>query len=145
MLYLKTRSDFRSITAYQGYINPCQKEHKFLGLTFDSKLTFGPHIKSLRVKAQRKMHVLKVLSHRSCGSDRACLLRVCKACVRSILDYGCSVYGSAKPSTLKMLNSVHNQGIRLATGAFRTSPVASLYAECNEWSLDKRRFYLSAQ
>ncbi|CAN8024021.1 unnamed protein product [Ixodes persulcatus] len=44
-----------------------------------------------------------------------------------------------------MLDPIHHQGIRLATGAFRTSPVPSLYAESNEWSLDKRRFYLSTQ
>ena len=124
---------------------PVKSEHKFLGIVFNSKLTFGPHIKALRLKCQRKSNLLKVLAHRSWGSDRVCLLRIYRACVRSVLDYGSIVYGSAKPSTLKMLDPVHHQGIRLATGAFRTSPVPSLYAESNEWSLDKRRFYLSTQ
>ena len=43
------------------------------------------------------------------------------------------------------LDSIHNQGLRLALGAFRTSPVNSLYAEANEPSLNLRRKKLSLQ
>ena len=63
--------------------------------------------------------------------------------MRSRLDYGAVVYGSARPSALKMLDPVHHLGLRLATGAFRTSPVLSLYVESNQLSLEKRRQYLS--
>lgn len=42
-----------------------------------------------------------------------------------------------------MLDPVHHLGIRLSTGAFRTSPVESLYVESNEWSLHLQRSYLS--
>lgn len=45
-------------------------------------------------------------------------------------------------SNLKMLDSVHPLGLRLATGAFRMSPVASLYVETGQISLEKRRCYL---
>ena len=34
------------------------------------------------------------------------------------------------------MDSIHNQGLRLALGAFRTSPVNSLYAEANKPSLN---------
>ena len=40
---------------------------------------------------------------------------------------------------LKCLDTNHHQGLRLALGAFRTSPVESLYAESNEPSLYTRR------
>ena len=42
-----------------------------------------------------------------------------------------------------MLDSKHNQGLRLPLGAFRTSPVASLYVEADEPSLYSRRENLS--
>uniref|UniRef100_A0A147BLN2 Putative tick transposon n=1 Tax=Ixodes ricinus TaxID=34613 RepID=A0A147BLN2_IXORI len=122
---------------------PVRTEHKFLGVIFDKKLNFISHLKSLKEKCLRSMNILKVLAHRSWGSDRKCLLRLYNALVRSRLDYGAIVYGSARPSALKMLDPVHHLGLRLATGAFRTSPVTSLYAESNEFSLDKRRQYLS--
>ena len=44
-----------------------------------------------------------------------------------------------------MLDSIHKQGLRLALGAFRTSPVASLYVEADEPSLYSRREKLSLQ
>ena len=65
--------------------------------------------------------------------------------MRSKLDYGCIVYGSARPSYLKMLNTLHHQGLRLALGAFRTSPVDSLYVEAGELPLEHRRIKLSLQ
>ena len=40
---------------------------------------------------------------------------------------------------------MHHQGLRLALGAFRTSPVESLYAESSEPSLYTRREKLSLQ
>ena len=42
-----------------------------------------------------------------------------------------------------MLDPIHNQELRLALGAFRTSPVASLYVEADEPSLYSRREKLS--
>ena len=44
-----------------------------------------------------------------------------------------------------MLDPIHHQGLRLALGAFRTSPVNSLYIEANEPSLNLRREKLSLQ
>ena len=61
------------------------------------------------------------------------------------MDYGCSIYASATTTSLKMLDTVHHQGIRLCTGAFRTSPVPSLYVESGEPSLSYRRNKLSIQ
>ena len=42
-----------------------------------------------------------------------------------------------------MLDSIHNSGLRLALGAFCTSPVSSLYTEANEAPLEERRLKLS--
>ena len=44
-----------------------------------------------------------------------------------------------------MLDPIHNQGLRLALGAFRTSSVTSLYVEADEPSLYPRREKLSLQ
>ena len=44
-----------------------------------------------------------------------------------------------------MLAPIHNQGLRLALGAFRTSPDASIYVEADKASLYYRREKLSLQ
>lgn len=68
---------------------------------------------------------------------------VYKSLIRTCLNYGAIVYQSAIPSALKILNPVDNLGIRLSTGAFRTSPVESLYVESSEWSLHLQRSDMS--
>ena len=55
------------------------------------------------------------------------------------------MYGSARESYLKTLDTIHHQGIRLALGAFRTSPADSLLVEANEPSLNDRREKLPLQ
>ena len=120
-------------------------EFKFLGLLFDSKLSFIPHINYLSNKCHKALNLLRVVSSMDWGADRKVLLRLYRTLVRSKLDYGCIVYGSARQSYIRKLDSIHNQGLRLALGAFRTSPVNSLYAEANEPSLNLRRKKLSLQ
>ena len=78
-------------------------------------------------------------------ADRTPLLKLYRSLVRSKLDYGCIINGSARKSYLQMLDPIHNQGLRLALGALRTSPVASLYVEADEPSLYSRREKLSLQ
>lgn len=120
-----------------------KKEHKFLGILVDQKLTFVNHIKALRLKCLKALNLLKILSHHSWGTDRDCLLNLLNSVVLSRIDYGSVVYESASKSALKMLDPVYHLGLRLATGAFRTSPTASLYVEADRWSLDRRRQFIS--
>ena len=120
-------------------------EFKFLGVIFDQKLTFIQHVRALKKKCQKALNLLKVVAHSDWGADRKVLLRLYRSLIRSKLDYGSIVYGSARKSYLKALDSIHNQGLRLVLGAFRTSPVKSLYAEANEPSLQLRREKLSLQ
>ena len=79
------------------------------------------------------------------GADRGVLLRLYRSLVRSKLDYGAIVYGSARPSYLKRLETIQNQALRLCLGAFRTSPISSLHVEANEPPLHVRREQLAVQ
>ena len=119
------------------------KEAKFLGLTFDNKLTFNNHIQYLETSCQKALGILRVVGHTDWGADRIVLLRLYRSLVRAKLDYGCIVYGSARRSVLKQLDPIHHQGLRIALGAFRTSPAQSLYTEAHEPSLTTRRLKLS--
>ena len=114
------------------------KEAKFLGLIFYSKLTFKNHIQHLQISCQKALDILRVVGHRYWGADRAVLLRLYRFLVRSKLDYGSIVYGSASKSLLKQLDPIHHQGLRIALVACRTSPVQSLYVEAHEPSLSSR-------
>ena len=105
------------------------------------KLTFKNHIQHLKTSCQKALDILRVVGHTDWGANRIVLLRLYRWLVRSKLDYGCTMYGSARRSILKQLDPIHHQGLRIALGAFRTSPAQSLYIEAHEPSV--RRLKLS--
>ena len=66
-------------------------EAKFLGLLFYSKLSFIPHITSLKSRCTKSLDLIKVLSNTTWGANRKVLLHLYRAFIRSKLDYGCMV------------------------------------------------------
>jgi len=111
---------------------PVVEETKFLGVVFDRKLSFMAHIKHLKDKCTKALNLLRVLAHTSWGADQETLLHLYRSLIRSKLDYGCIVYGSARGSYLQMLDPIQNHALRLCLGAYKTSPTSSLCVEANE-------------
>ena len=122
---------------------PIVTETKFLGLMFDHKLSYIPHLKYVRAKCLKAMNLLRIVAHKDWGGDCQTLLKLYRCLIRSKLDYGAIVYGAARKSYICMLDPIQNQALRLCLGAFRTSPVESLQVEANESSLAQRRDQLS--
>lgn len=107
----------------------CVDEYKFLGLTIDKSLTWRPHIQKLKTSCYKTLNLLKHLSHKDWGADRASLLRLYTMLIKPKIDYGCEAYSSACKSLLESIESIQNSALRIASGAFRSSPVKSLQAE----------------
>ena len=122
-----------------------EPKFKFLGIYLDQRLRFKEHIEYLRQKTIKRLDILKCLAHLEWGADRAILLNLYRSLIRSKIDYGSQIYATASDHILARLNSVHNQAIRLCTGAFRSSPVVSLNAESGEPPLEYRRLQLGLQ
>ncbi|GBN90270.1 putative RNA-directed DNA polymerase from transposon BS [Araneus ventricosus] len=99
---------------------PVVEEVRFLGVTFDRKLTFLPHVLNLRKRCEKSLNILKVLSTTTWGADRPSLFRIYQSVILSRIDYGCQVYGSARSSVLRHLDTVHHSALRICSGAFRT-------------------------
>jgi len=66
------------------------------------------------------------------------LLKIHKSLILSKIDYGVSLISTAKPSHLRTLESIHNTGIRLSIGAFRSSPISSILSIAGIPPLDIR-------
>ena len=82
------------------------EETKFLGDIFDRRLSFVPHLKYVKKKGLKALNILKVI-----GNTEWVTICLYRFLVRSKLDYGCIVYGSACKCYLQMLDPVHNQGL----------------------------------
>jgi len=81
-----------------GTLIPVVEQTKFLGVIFDNKLTFLPHIRYLKEKCAKALNLLRVVAHTSREADQHTLLHLYRSLVRSKLDYGDVVYGSARES-----------------------------------------------
>ena len=139
----RSRAQRPPIVRIGNTLLPVEESTKFLGLWWDSQLSFKKHISVLKTQCKEALNLIGVVAHLKWGGDRDTLLMLYRAIVRSKLDYGCIVYGTASNTNLRQLDSVHNSGLRLALGAFCTSPVSSLYTEANEAPLEERRLKLS--
>ena len=100
------------------------------------KLMWVPHLKAVKTKCMKALEILRVLSHTTWISDRKTLLRLHHSFILSKLSYGCEVFSSATVNRLKILNTIHHSGVRLSTGAFKSSPISSLLVDACELPLD---------
>ena len=141
------RRNRKTDTLPELYLNNTQiklkEEVKFLGLLLDQKLNFESHIKEMATKAKRSLNILKAVSAKEWGADKTTLLRLYWAVVRSKIEYGSVLYQVGKSSSLKKLDSVHNEALRLCTGAFKSSPIQSIQIEAEDTPLYIRRRELS--
>ncbi|KAJ3646749.1 hypothetical protein Zmor_024322 [Zophobas morio] len=87
-------------------------------MIFDQKLTWKDHTRSLIQECHETLGLLKTLAHHHWGSNSEMPLRLYKSLI-----------------VLSPLNSLHNSALRIATGAFRTTPVTSFYCLAAEPSL----------
>ena len=66
-------------------IIPTQKHLKFLGLTFDPKLTYSEHIKIITKKAKRTLNILKALTSTKWGKQQEIIIQTYKAIILSLI------------------------------------------------------------
>ena len=116
------------------------KTHKSLGLLLDGPhLTWAPHIEHLRVTCTKRLDVMRRITGVKWGASRELLLDYYIKAIRSKIEYGCSVYGSASKTVLDRLNTIQNTALRISTGAFKTSPILCLEIETGVKSLTSSR------
>ena len=84
------------------------KTHKILGLTFDERLTWRPHMNDIRKRVQLRMRLLRSLATTKYGADQDIFLRTFMALLVTTIEFGSSAYGSAKPRILHQLQILFN-------------------------------------
>ena len=126
MIFSQKPTVIRPVIYLGGQQIPEVQTTKFLGLHWDQRLTWIPHIAQLKNNCLKSLNLLQTLSCKEWGADQQILMRTYRLVIRPKLDYGCIVYSSASEATLKTLDVVMNEAMRISSGAFRTSPVVSL-------------------
>lgn len=118
---------------------------KYLGLFLDAKLLWKNHISYIVQKCTEKLKLLKIVSRFSWGANPQSLLLIYRAMIRSVIEYGSFLYGSASSSTLQKLEKIQFQAVRQCMGYLRTSPTNAILIESNEPPLELRRNLLAGK
>jgi ribonuclease HI len=105
------------------------KQYKFLGLIFDSKLSWEQHINEVNTCIQRRGNILKALTSKKTILSTPLLLRIYKALIRSKLDYGASALINIPNSRIDTLEKTQNQLLHIIFGCLKSTPKALLHIE----------------
>ena len=124
-------------------IIPISESVKFLGLVFDTHLNWKSHVSYIKTKCKLALNLIKKLAHTVWGAKRIVLIHIYKALIQSVLDYGSPIYGSASDHVLNQLNPIQTQGLRICTGAFKSSPNYSVICESGQLPLSIHRDFVT--
>lgn len=108
---------------------PTKNQIKVLGVTFDRKLSFHAHFKSVRASCKNRVNMIKSISGKRSRSDRNILKRVTDAVVCSRLLYGIEITCRALNELIKYLAPIYNKCIRYLSGLLPSTPALSACAE----------------
>lgn len=86
---------------------------KFLGITFDPKLSFKEHIDSISTRIFNRFNILKVLKGRGYKSKNKFLINMYKSLIRPIIEYANFPFISASDNITTRLQKIQNKIIRL--------------------------------
>jgi ribonuclease HI len=101
-------------------------EPTYLGVTFDKRLTWKPHIQKAENKARRKLAIMRKLAGTNWGASEKTLKTLYEGTVRPHLEYGAPAWSTASKTNHQALDKVQNQALRIMTGAMRSTPIKTM-------------------
>ena len=87
---------------------------KFLGITFDSKLTFQKHFEEILGRCNTRYHRVRLIVNKKWGPSPSTTLQIYKQCVRPIFEYGSLSTITTSDTIISKIQRLQNKFIRLA-------------------------------
>jgi hypothetical protein len=119
---------FSEITI-NDFLIPIVQSIKYLRLTLDSKLRWASHLLHLTKFTSLWANFLRAISNTWWESHPSALLIIYKAVIRSKLDYGGFLSGSASYSHWKKINNLQNSCLKSIIGTIKSTPNAAVEIE----------------
>ena len=87
---------------------------KFLGITFDSELTFKKHFEDILDCCNTRYNRLRLLANKKWGPSPSTLIQIYKQCVRPIFEYGSLSTITTSDHIISKIQQLQTKFIRLA-------------------------------
>ena len=89
-------------------------QEKFLGIIFDSNLTFQPHFEDILECCNSRYYCLWLLANKKWRPSPGTLIQIYKQCVRPIFEYGFLSTITISDNIISKIQWLQNKFIRLA-------------------------------
>ena len=107
------------------------RETKFLGVTFDQKLSFIPHLKTLKTKCMKALDIIKVVANQEWGADKTVLLNLYRSF--NTFKIRLRLYCLWVCSTIVLENAEHRTPSRSSVGSWCFPNLSSRKPLCWSW------------
>ena len=87
---------------------------KFLGITFDYRLTLKKHFEDILDRCNTRYHHLRLLANKKWGLSPSTLIQIYKQCVRPIFEYRSLSTITTSDNIISKTQRLQNKFIRLA-------------------------------
>ena len=103
-----------------------KKQVKYLGIIFQDNGIYSAHARYVQEKCLKRINVLRMLKGSNWGMSQDALLSLYRALIRPIIEYGMEIYFNCSDSTLKIIETLQHECLRICTGALRSTPIDCL-------------------
>jgi hypothetical protein len=121
------------------------ENYRYLGITIDRHLHFGPHVKELHTALQRRLNIMKYISSVKWGGQPKVLNILYKNFIRSKMDYVATTYGNAPTMRLRKLDTLQNTCLSFVGGFSMTTPVHVLSTANTIPTPEQRRTWMTGK
>ena len=102
-------------------------QHHYLGILFDSKMTFSSHISTITSKATRTLNFIKCNLYK-CSPETKCTAYT--SLVRPLLEYGAAVWNPYIKKDIQSIEMVQHRAARWVKADYRyNSSVTSMLSD----------------
>ena len=84
----------------------------FLGIRFDNHLTFKNQIQYLKQTCNKRLNVIKILSHKSWKLSKKTLLQIYTTLIRSVIEYSAIIAPVINKTNFKHIQIIQNNALR---------------------------------
>lgn len=116
-----------------------EDEATYLGVTFDKRQTWKPHISRIEGTARRKLALMRKLAGTTWGANEQILKTIYQGTVRPTMEYSSAAWSTTAKTNQQALDKVQNQALRIITGATKSTPIAFMEKLTGIQPLHERR------
>jgi len=103
---------------------------KILGVTYNTSMTFTPHIANIKTKCTPRLNALRTLTGTTFGQHKETTSLVYKQYKRAVMDHASPSWApDLSDSNHKTLQTIQNNALRIITGCTQTTPTDHLHHE----------------